>query len=62
MATKNPVLDITKLLLECGVKIILLPGGFVQLLGKYGSILLTPDITALKARQLEQLCGVVVVH
>jgi hypothetical protein len=62
MATKNLALDITKRLAQCGVKIISLPGGFVQLIGMYGSILLTNDITALKARQLEQLCGVDVVR
>ena len=62
MATRNLALDITKRLAECGVKIISLPGGFVQLLGMYGSILLTNDITALKIRQLEQLCGVVAIH
>jgi hypothetical protein len=62
MATKNHAPDISKRLAECGVKIISLPGGFVQLFGWYGSILLTNDITALKARQLEQLCGVVSVH
>jgi hypothetical protein len=61
MATPHIPLDITKRLVECGVKIIALPGGFVQLVGKYGSVLLTHDITALKARQLEQLCGVVAV-
>ena len=62
MATKNLALDLTKRLAECGVKIISLPGGFVQLLGMYGSILLTNDITSLKARQLDLLCGVVAVH
>ena len=62
MATRNLALDITKRLAECGVKIISLPGGFVQLLGMYGSIPLTNDITALKIRQLEQLCGVVAIH
>jgi hypothetical protein len=59
MATKNLASEITNRLIECGVKIISLPGGFVQLLGMYGSVLLTNDITALKTRQLEQLCGVV---
>jgi hypothetical protein len=61
MATINVAVDITKRLIECGVKIVSLPGGFVQLMGKYGSVLLTHDITALKARELEQLCGVVAV-
>jgi hypothetical protein len=62
MATLNLALDITKRLVECGVKITSLPGGFVQLMGKYGSVLLTHDITALKARELDQLCGVVAVR
>ena len=62
MATRNLALDITKRLAECGVKIIALPGGFVQLLGMYGSILLTNDITALRDRQLEQLCGGLAVY
>jgi hypothetical protein len=57
MATIHLAIDITKRLVECGVKIIALPGGFVQLIGKYGSVFLTHDITALKARELEQLCG-----
>ena len=62
MACTNLALDLTKRLAECGVKVISLQGGFVQLLGMYGSILLTNDITALKGRQLEQLCGIVIVH
>jgi hypothetical protein len=62
MATINLALDITKRLVECGVKIIALPGGSVQLRGKYGSVLLTHDITALKAKEFEQLCGVVAVR
>ena len=36
MATKNIAIDLTKHLIACGVKIIALPGGFVQLMGKYG--------------------------
>jgi hypothetical protein len=61
MATKNRAIDLTRHLIACGVKIISLPGGFVQLMGKYGSVFLTHDITALGPRQLEQLCGDVVV-
>ena len=57
MTTKNLASDLTWHLIECGVKIISLPGGCVQLLGKYGSILLTHDITALRPKQLERLCG-----
>jgi hypothetical protein len=62
MATKNVAIEITNRLIECGVKIISLPGGFVQLLGMYSSILLTNDITAIKTWQLDQLCGVVTVY
>lgn len=61
MATQNPVTDMTKRLVECGVKIISLPGSLVQLLGKYGSILLTHDIAALKSKDIELLCGLVAV-
>jgi hypothetical protein len=57
MATKTIASDITKHLIACGVKIINLPGGAVQLLGKYGCILLTHDVTTLRAKQIEQLCG-----
>jgi hypothetical protein len=57
MTTLNLALDITKRLMACGVKIISLPDGFVQLIGKYGSILLTHDIEALQAKHLDQLCG-----
>jgi hypothetical protein len=62
MVNIDLAIDITKRLVECGVKVISLPGGFVQLLGNYGSILLTNDITAIKAREIEQLCGIVAVH
>jgi hypothetical protein len=58
MTNKNPTSDITKHLIDCGVKIISLPGGCVQLLGKYGSILLTHDVTTLRHKHIEQLCGV----
>jgi len=61
MTPINLAIDITKRLVECGVKIISLPGGFVQLMGKYGSVLLTNDVAALNAKQLDQLCGVVAV-
>jgi len=50
--------DIRKRLIECGVKIINLPGGALQLLGKYGSILLTHDLSSLRHKQIEQLCGI----
>ena len=51
--------DITLQLIACGVKIVSLPGGSVQLLGQYGSILLTHDLSTLRRKHLEQLCGVV---
>ena len=59
MTNKNLTSDITKQLISYGVKIIEIPGGCVQLLGKYGSILLTHDISTLRRKHLEQLCGVV---
>ena len=59
MTHEKPTSDITLQLIDCGVKIISLPGGFVQLLGKYGSILLTHDVSTLRRKHLEQLCGVV---
>jgi hypothetical protein len=57
MVTKTLAADITQKLENCGVKIINLPGGAIQLLGKYGCILLTHDVTSLRPKQLEQLCG-----
>lgn len=59
MTKQNLTSDIAKQLISYGVKIIELPGGCVQLLGKYGSILLTHDITTLRRKHFEQLCGVV---
>ncbi len=59
MTTKNLTSEITKQLINCGIKIIELPGGCVQLLGKYGSIILTHDVSTLRRKHLEQLCGVV---
>jgi hypothetical protein len=35
-------------LIHCGVKVIELPSGAVQLLGMYGNILLTHDVTTLR--------------
>ena len=46
MTNNNPTSDIAKHLIDSGVKIISLHGGCVQLLGKYGSILLTHDVYA----------------
>ena len=60
MTSINLALDITKRLMACGVKIVSLPGGFVQLIGKYGSVFLTHDVAALRAKHLDQLCGDVV--
>ena len=54
---KNLTTEITKHLINCGVRVIELPGGCVQLIGKYGSILLTHDISALKPKHIDQLCG-----
>jgi len=54
---KNLTTEITNHLINCGVRVIELPGGCVQLIGKYGSILLTHDISALKPKQIDQLCG-----
>jgi hypothetical protein len=59
MTNKNLTSEITQYLIKCGVKIIELPGGCVQLLGKYGSILLTHDVSTLRRKHLEQLCGVI---
>jgi hypothetical protein len=39
MTNHNLPSEIAKHLINCGVKIIELPGGCVQLLGKYGSIM-----------------------
>jgi hypothetical protein len=58
MTNNNLTTEITKHLIACDVKIIALPGGTVQLLGKYGSILLTHDISTLRLKHIDQLCGV----
>jgi len=55
----NLTTEITKHLINCGVRVIELPGGVVQLIGKYGSILLTHDISTLRLKHIDQLCGVV---
>lgn len=57
MTTLNLAIDVTKRLMACGVKIIALPGGLVQLIGKYGSVFLTHDVAALREKNLDQLCG-----
>jgi hypothetical protein len=59
MNNNNLPSEITKHLINSGVKIIELPGGGVQLFGKYGSIMLTHDISTLQLKHIEQLCGVV---
>jgi hypothetical protein len=57
MTNNNLPSELAKHLINCGVKIIELPGGCVQLLGKYGSIMLTHDISALQTKHIDQLCG-----
>jgi hypothetical protein len=59
MTNKNLASEITKHLTNCGVKLIELPGGSVQLLGKWGTITLTQDISALRPTHIHQLCGMV---
>lgn len=59
MSNKNLTLKITNQLISSGVKMIKLPGGHVQLHGKYDSILLTHDISKLQLKHINQLCGVV---
>jgi hypothetical protein len=49
--------NIATKLIECGVKIIAIPGGCVQLLGQYGSILLSHDLSTVSPKHLERLCG-----
>ena len=60
MTTNTLAAATSQRLIDNGVTIIALPGGSVQLLGKYGSILLTQDITTLQPKQIEQLSGVCV--
>jgi hypothetical protein len=43
-------------LTEYGVQIVALPGGCIQLIGRYGSILLSHDLLTLSPRKLERLC------
>jgi hypothetical protein len=49
--------DIAQKLIECGVKIVAIPGGCFQLLGRYGSILLSHDLLTLSPKHLERLYG-----
>jgi hypothetical protein len=58
MTTNTLAANITQRLINSGVTIIELPGGTRQLLGKYGTILLTQDITSILPKHIEQLCGV----
>lgn len=58
MTTNTTAAAITQRLSDSGVTIVSLPGGSVQLLGKYGTILLTQDITTIQPKQIEQLSGV----
>jgi hypothetical protein len=58
MTTNTLAADITQRLIDSGVTIIELPGGTRQLLGKYGTILLTQDIASILPKHIEQLCGV----
>ena len=58
MTTNTIETDITKHLIQSGVTIINLPGGAVQLLGAYGSIFLTHDLSTLRYKHIEQLCGI----
>jgi hypothetical protein len=58
MTTNTLAADITQRLIDSGVTIIELPGGMRQLFGKYGTILLTQDITSILPKHIEQLIGV----
>jgi hypothetical protein len=57
MTTNTLSANMIQKLINCGVKVIELPSGAVQLLGMYGTILLTHDVTTLRPKQIEQLCG-----
>jgi hypothetical protein len=57
MTNENLRADIARQLLDCGVKIIAIPGGYIQLLGRYNSILLSHDLLTLNPKHLERLCG-----
>jgi len=57
MTNEDTRADIARQLLACGVKIIAIPGGCIQLLGRYGSILLSHDLLTLSPKHLERLCG-----
>ncbi len=59
MNQQNLASEITLRLINCGVKLIELPGGSIQLHGKYGTIMLTQDISTLRPKHIDQLCGTV---
>ena len=58
MNQQNLASEITLRLVNCGVKLIELPGGSIQLHGKYGTIMLTQDISTLRPKHIDQLCGI----
>ena len=59
MNIQNLASEITLRLINCGVKLIELPGGSIQLHGKYGTKMLTQDISTLRQKHIDQLCGTV---
>lgn len=48
---------LTRQLTACGVQTIALPGGCLQLLGRYGSILLRQHLLALRPHHIERPCS-----
>jgi hypothetical protein len=59
MTDNNLAAEITKHLKKYGVKLIELHDGTVQFLGKYGTIMLTKDISTLRPKHIDELCRLI---
>jgi hypothetical protein len=59
MTDNNLATEITSHLKKYGVKLIELHDGTVQFLGKYGTIMLSKDISTLRPKHINELCRLI---
>jgi hypothetical protein len=59
MTDNNLATEITSHLKKYGVKLIELHDGTLQFLGKYGTIMLTKDISTLRPKHINELCRLI---
>jgi hypothetical protein len=59
MTDDNLASKMTSHLKKYGVKLIELHDGTLQFLGKYGTILLTKDISTLRPKHIDELCRLI---